>query len=95
MLVSLLGYWHLPANNGSRKKLVRWNVLKIVSKHGGVNYYALNEDSGFIEAFERLNNRIIEQMLGDAKLAEIANYPAKPAQVCTAPKLSGSGYTTG
>jgi DNA-binding transcriptional regulator GbsR (MarR family) len=77
------------------KKLVKWNVLKIASKHGGVNYYTLNEDSGFIEAFEKLNNRIIEQMLGEEKLAEIANYQLKPAQVCTAPKLSKPGYMTG
>jgi hypothetical protein len=34
-------------------------------------------------------------MLGEEKLAEIANYPAKPAQVCTIPELFGSGYMTG
>ena len=50
------------------------NVLKITSKHGNANYYALNENSGFIEAFENLNNRIIEQMLGEETLAEIADY---------------------
>jgi predicted transcriptional regulator len=54
------------------KKLTKWNVLSISSRHGEVNYYSLNEDSGFIEAFEILNNRIIEQMLDDETLAEIA-----------------------
>ncbi len=50
------------------------NVLKITSKHGSANYYALNENSGFIEAFENVNNRIIEQMLGEETLAENADY---------------------
>jgi DNA-binding transcriptional regulator GbsR (MarR family) len=54
------------------KKLTKWNVLRISSRHGEVNYYSLNEDSGFIEAFEIINNRIIEQMLDDETLAEIA-----------------------
>lgn len=62
------------ALNNVVKKLLKWNVLKITSKHGNANYYALNENSGFIEAFENLNNRIIEQMLGEETLAEIADY---------------------
>jgi hypothetical protein len=32
------------------------------------------EEYRFIEAFENLNNRIIEQMLGEKTLAEIADY---------------------
>jgi DNA-binding IscR family transcriptional regulator len=43
-------------------KLTKWNVLKIAGRHGGANYYALNQDSGFIKAFEDLDNLIIEQM---------------------------------
>lgn len=62
------------ALNNVVKKLLKWNVLKITSKHGNANYYALNKNSGFIEAFENLNNRIIEQMLGEETLAEIADY---------------------
>jgi len=62
------------ALNNVVKKLLKWNGLKITSKHGNANYYALNETSGFIEAFENLNNRIIEQMLGEETLAEIADY---------------------
>jgi DNA-binding transcriptional regulator GbsR (MarR family) len=62
------------ALNNVVKKLLKWNVLKITSKHGNANYYALNGKSGFIEAFENLNNRIIEQMLGEETLAEIADY---------------------
>jgi DNA-binding transcriptional regulator GbsR (MarR family) len=43
-------------------KLTKWNVLKIAGRHGGANYYTLNQDSGFIRAFEDLDNLIIEQM---------------------------------
>ncbi len=56
------------------KKLVKWNALKITTKHGNANYYALNEGSGYVEAFERLNNCIIEQMLGEEALNQIADY---------------------
>jgi hypothetical protein len=49
-------------------------VVKITSKHGNANFHALNENYGFIEAFENLNNRIIEQMLGVEKLSEIADH---------------------
>ena len=66
------------ALNNAVKKLLKWNVLKITSKHGNANYYALNENSGFIEAFENMNNCIIEQMLGEETLAEIADYSIEP-----------------
>ena len=59
------------ALNNVVKKLLKWNVLKITGKHGNANYYALNENSGFIEAFEDLNNRIIEQMLGEETLVQL------------------------
>jgi DNA-binding transcriptional regulator GbsR (MarR family) len=54
------------------KKLTKWNVLRIANRHGDVNYYVMHEDSGFVEAFENINNRIIEQMLDEETLAEIA-----------------------
>ena len=73
------------------KKLVNWNVLKIASKHGNANYYALNEDSGYVEAFESLNNCIIEQILGTEELARIADYSMKHAHVGDAPKPLHSG----
>ncbi|MCJ7445275.1 MAG: winged helix-turn-helix domain-containing protein [Methanotrichaceae archaeon] len=66
------------------KKLTKWNVLKVVSKHGNANYYAMNEDSGFVEAFTNLNNRIIEQMLGEQELARIADYARERTQPCFA-----------
>jgi hypothetical protein len=56
------------------KKLAKWNLLKIASKHGNANYYKLNESSGFIEVFENLNNHIIEQMLSGDELTQIADY---------------------
>ncbi|MGB4652401.1 winged helix-turn-helix domain-containing protein [Methanothrix sp.] len=56
------------------KKLTKWNVLKVVSRHGNAKYYAMNKESGFIEAFENLNNRIIEQMLGEETLSQIEQY---------------------
>jgi DNA-binding transcriptional regulator GbsR (MarR family) len=75
------------------RKLVYWNVLMIASKHGNANYYALNEDSGFVEAFERLNNCIIEQMLGVEELAKIADYSMKHAHVTNdAPNPSHPSY---
>jgi DNA-binding transcriptional regulator GbsR (MarR family) len=43
-------------------KLTKWNVLQIAGRHGGANYYSLNKESGFIKAFEDLDNLIIEQM---------------------------------
>lgn len=75
------------------KKLLNWNVLMIASKHGNANYYALNEDSGFVEAFEGLNNCIIEQILGAEELAKIADYSMKPSYVNEGvPKPPNSGY---
>ncbi len=56
------------------KKLTKWNVLKVVSRHGNARYYAMNKDSGFIEAFENLNNRVIEAMLGEETLSQIEQY---------------------
>lgn len=56
------------------KKLTRWNVLKVVSRHGNARYFAMNKDSGFIEAFENLNNCIIDQMLGEEALLQIEQY---------------------
>lgn len=56
------------------KKLTKWNVLKIVSIHGNAKYYAMNKDSGFINAFENLNNCVIEQMLGEDTSSQINQY---------------------
>jgi len=63
------------------RKLAKWNVLKLTSTHGNANYYAINEDSGFVEAFESLNNCIVEQILGEEELASIANYGHEFAQI--------------
>ncbi|HEX7445013.1 MAG TPA: hypothetical protein VF300_01360, partial [Methanothrix sp.] len=63
------------------RKLAKWNVLKLTSTHGNANYYAINEDSGFVEAFESLNNCIVEQILGEEELASIANYAQEFAQI--------------
>jgi len=54
------------------RKLNKWHVIKIASKHGNANYYVMDGNSGFIEVFEDLNNRLIEQMLGEETLEEIA-----------------------
>ncbi|MDD2297922.1 MAG: winged helix-turn-helix transcriptional regulator [Dehalobacter sp. 4CP] len=64
------------------KKLTKWNVLKLTSKHGNANYYAINDDSMFVEAFETLNNCIIEQMVGQEELNRIANYSLEHSLVC-------------
>jgi len=53
-------------------KLTKWNVLSIAGRHGGVNYYALNQDSGFIKALEDLDNLIIEQMQGEESKIKMA-----------------------
>jgi len=63
------------------KKLAKWNVLKLTCKHGNANYYGINEDSGFVEAFECINNCIIEQVLEEDELADIANYALEHAHV--------------
>lgn len=81
------------------KKLLKWNVLKITSKHLNANYYSLNPNSGFVEVFENLNNRIIEQILGEEKLEEIAKYslerhiqmqPIEPASVSCVDQWAGT-----
>jgi len=78
------------------KKLAKWNVLKLTSKHGNANYYAINEESGFIEAFEGLNNCIIEQMLGDEELGRIAEYSLEHVGSCALHQIQfSSGYITG
>ncbi len=64
------------------KKLIKWNVLKLTSRHGNANYYAINDDSMFVEAFESLNNCIIEQMLGEDELNRIANYSLENSPIC-------------
>lgn len=43
------------------RKLLNWHVLKTVGK----DHYALDKESGFVAVFEDLNNRLIEQMLGE------------------------------
>ena len=63
------------------RKLAKWNVLKLTNRHGNANYYAINEDSGFVEAFESLNNCIVEQILGEEELGSIANYAHERAQI--------------
>jgi DNA-binding transcriptional ArsR family regulator len=72
------------------KKLVGWGVLKVASKQGRINYYALNEDTGFLEALENLNNCIIEQMLGDEMLTRIANYSLEHTPVCACAVVEGA-----
>jgi hypothetical protein len=63
------------------RKLAKWNVLKLTNRHGNANYYAINEDSGFVEAFESLNNCIVEQILGEEELGSIANYAHEHAKI--------------
>lgn len=72
------------------RKFVKWNILCIASKHAGVNYYALNRNSGFVEAFENLDNRIIEQMLNAQTPAKIAADPSI-GQSCSRAPVQGSG----
>jgi DNA-binding Lrp family transcriptional regulator len=62
------------ALNSVVRKLLKWHVLKVVSKRSNANYYAFDKDSGFLGAFEDLNNYIIEQMLGEETLTKIAIY---------------------
>jgi len=31
------------------KKLTKWNVLKLTSRHGNANYYSINEDSALLK----------------------------------------------
>ncbi|MHB8117908.1 MAG: hypothetical protein ACYDHX_04150 [Methanothrix sp.] len=62
------------ALNSVVRKLLKWRVLTVVSKRSNANYYAFDKDSGFLGAFEDLNNYIIEQMLGEETLTKIAIY---------------------
>lgn len=62
------------ALNSVVRKLLKWRVLKVVSKRSNANYYAFDKDSGFLGAFEDLDNYIIEQMLGEETLTKMAIY---------------------
>jgi len=55
--------------NRAIRKLMNWNIVRIVRKRGNVKYYSLNKNSCFITIFEDLNNCIIEKMLGDEAMA--------------------------
>lgn len=80
------------------RKLNKWHVIKIASKHGNANYYVMDENSGFIEVFEDLNNRIIEQMLGEDTLNEIAicslEHNIKIQPIETPIHSANNGWTT-
>ena len=64
------------------KKFVKWGLMKVASTHGRTKYYSLNESSDFIEVFENLNNRLVEQMLGEEMLCQIGEYRMHHAPVC-------------
>ena len=63
------------------KKFVKWGLMKVAHTHGKTKYYSLNEDSGFVRVFEELNNRLVEQILGQEKLSQIGEYWTKHALV--------------
>lgn len=65
------------------KKFVKWGLMKVASTHGRTKYYSLNENSNFIEVFENLNNRLVEQMLGEEMLYQIGEYRIQHTPVCT------------
>jgi predicted transcriptional regulator len=65
------------------KKFVKWGLMKVASTHGRTKYYSLNEYSDFVEVFENLNNRLVEQMLGDEMLYQIGDYRMRHTPVCT------------
>jgi DNA-binding MarR family transcriptional regulator len=65
------------------KKFVKWGLMKIASTHGRTKYYSINENSDFIEVFENLNNRLVEQMLGEEMLYRIGEYRMHNTPVCT------------
>ena len=56
------------------KKFVKWGLMKVARTHGKTKYYALNEDSGFVRVFEDLNNRLVEQILGQEKLGSVPRF---------------------
>ncbi len=65
------------------KKFAKWGLMKVASTHGRTKYYSLNENSDFIEVFENLNNRLVEQMLGEEMLYQIGEYRMHHTPVCT------------
>ena len=65
------------------KKFAKWGLMKVASTHGRTKYYSLNENSDFIEVFENLNNRLVEQMLGEEMLYQIGEYRMHHTTVCT------------
>ena len=73
------------------KKLEKWTLLKTTGKHVNANYYAINEDSAFVEAFESMDNCIVEQLLGEEELASIANYAIEHAPI-SLPEVPQKGY---
>ena len=70
-------------------KLTKWNVLKIAGRHGGANYYALNQDSGFIKAFEDMDNLIIEQMESEERKTKMAAESREQCPVISALQPKG------
>ncbi len=61
------------------KKFVKWGLMKVAHTHGKTKYYALNEESGFVKVFEDLNNRLVEQILGQEELSQVGEYWTKHA----------------
>jgi predicted transcriptional regulator len=85
------------------KKFVKWGLLKISNRRGNIKYYKIDDQSRFVSLFEDLNNVIIEQMLGDDMLHQIADYwkdqiPAKQPAIVTkhvqAGKLLSDSYSS-
>ncbi len=71
-------------------KLTKWNILKIAGRHGGANYYALNQDSGFIKAFEDLDNLIIEQMESEESRIKMAAASQEQCPIVTSLRPEGN-----
>ncbi len=71
-----------PTTDRIVKKFVKRGLMKISSIHGKTKYYSLNENSDFIEVFENLNNRLVEQMLGEEMLYQVGEYRIRHAPVC-------------
>lgn len=71
------------------KKFLKWGIMKVAHTHGKTKYYSLNEDSGFVEVFEDLNNRLVEQILGQEKLSQVGEYWTKHSLISSSdPKPS-------
>lgn len=77
------------------KKFLKWGLMKVAHTHGKTRYYALNEKSNFIEIFENLNNRLVEQMLGEEILAQIGDYMVKHAPVNSPKPMPNSEEVAG